>query len=384
MDGSSIQAAQWIDWVERVMPKKDRFLFQEKILSWYAENRRSLPWRDSNNPYFIWVSEVMLQQTQVKTVIPYYQRFIKQFPDINRLAASRQQDLLKAWEGMGYYARARNLHRAAKMVVSEHQGKIPADHKRFRALPGVGEYIAAAVLSIAFQKPLAVTDGNVKRVLARLRTVDTPVNHSSSHRVYGPLADDLLNRKKPGDHNQAMMELGALVCTPRKPICINCPVSNFCRSFRGGKVDQYPKRVQRRPIPEYRIAVGVIMKNGNLLIARRKPEGLLGGLWEFPGGKIRPNESSREACVREVREELNLAVTIERRICRVRHAYTHFKIDMDVFACRYRSGRVRRNGPAAHKWVSFKTLRKYPIPGANHKILPQLEAYLHARQNGKI
>ena len=350
--------------------------FQKKLLSWYHRHRRSLPWRDSDDPYAIWVSEVMLQQTQVKTVIPYYERFMARFPDSKTLAAARLQDVLKLWEGLGYYARARNLHRAAQRVMLDHLGQVPRTYQTFHSLPGVGDYIAAAVLSIAFRQPMAVVDGNVKRLLARLMKLDAPVNQSSSYRVYRKHADQLLFSKDPGNYNQAVMELGALICAPRQPSCENCPVSVFCESLRAGSVDQFPKRVTGRPVPEYRIAVGVVMKGDHLLIAQRKTEGLLGGLWEFPGGKIKPGESGRAACVREIREELNLDVTVAAKICRVRHAYTHFKIDMDVYACHYRSGRVRRNGPVDHRWVRLKGIERFPIPGANHKILLPLRAYL--------
>jgi len=350
--------------------------FQKKLLFWYNTHRRSLPWRDSDDSYAIWISEVMLQQTQVKTVIPYYEKFMKRFPDINGLATAQLQDVLKLWEGLGYYARARNLHRAAQRLISDYQGKVPPIYQSFRSLPGVGDYISAAVLSIAFGQPFAVVDGNVKRFLARLDRLDVPVNQPASYRVYRLRADRLLYRKDPGEYNQAVMELGALVCTPRQPTCDRCPISDFCRSFQAGCVDRFPKRVDSRPVPEYRIAVGVVIKAGRLLIAQRKPDGLLGGLWEFPGGKVKSGESSREACVREIKEELNLDVDVAAKIGRVRHAYTHFKIDMDVFVCEYRSGRVCRNGPVDHKWISLKGIEKYPIPGANHKIMRLLKAYL--------
>lgn len=322
----------------------------------------------------------MLQQTQVKTVIPYYGRFMARFPDMETLAAARLQEVLKLWEGLGYYARARNLHKAAQQMVEKYSGKVPRTYSEIRSVPGVGEYIAAAVLSLAFGQPLAVLDGNVKRVLARLLRLDAPVNQSTAHRTFRNHADRLLYSKDPGEYNQAMMEVGALICTPRQPGCKACPVSLFCKSLQAGEANQFPRRVDSRPVPEFRIAVGVVIKAGRLLIARRKPEGLLGGLWEFPGGKIKPDETGRAACVREIREELNLRVTVTAKLCRVRHAYTHFKIDMDVYVCQYRSGRVRRRGPVDHKWISFKGIEKLPIPGANHKILPPLGAYLQKRK----
>ncbi|MEZ4568646.1 MAG: A/G-specific adenine glycosylase, partial [Desulfobacterales bacterium] len=202
------------------------------LTRWYAENLRHLPWRGSADPYHIWVSEVMLQQTQVATVIPYFKRFCQAFPDIRALAAADLQDVLKLWEGLGYYARARNLHKAAKIVTDQYNGRIPDDADGFMALPGVGDYIGAAVLSIAFDRPLAVVDGNVKRVLARLFEIDAPVNVSASYKIFQSCANLLLNAEDPGTFNQAVMELGALVCRPSGPDCRVCPLAGWCGAFK--------------------------------------------------------------------------------------------------------------------------------------------------------
>ncbi|CAB5114129.1 A/G-specific adenine glycosylase (EC [Olavius algarvensis associated proteobacterium Delta 3] len=346
---------------------------QRKLTDWYVENRRDLPWRKTRDPYRIWVSEVMLQQTQVQTVIPYFNNFVTAYPDVASLARADLQSVLKSWEGMGYYARARNLHRAARRLHAETHGRVPSNWADFRALPGVGDYIAAAVLSIAFDKPYAVVDGNVKRVLARLSVVDAPVNQSGSMTVFRKMAESLLDRAHPGTFNQAVMELGALVCTPRSPSCKTCPLTAYCRAFLSGRVDAYPKKEKRKPVPQYHIAAGVVEKNRRLLITRRSPDVMLGGLWEFPGGKVRRGETAEAACVREIREEVNLAVAVESHLTRVRHAYSHFKIILDVFRCRYLSGRVRRRGPVAHRWVSYRQLDRYPFPGANRKFLHLLK-----------
>jgi A/G-specific adenine glycosylase len=258
------------------------------------------------------------------------------------------------------------------MVVGHYKGEVPSRWETFHALPGVGDYIAAAVLSIAHDRPYAVVDGNVKRVLSRLGCVDIPVNRPAGHKAYQRLADLLLDRKNPGDHNQALMELGALICTPRVPVCDACVLARFCRAFTAGTVDRFPKRLQKPPSPQHRIAVGVVVKKGQLLLTRRKADGLLGGLWEFPGGKIGRKETPAEACVREIKEETGLEVTIDRHLTRVRHAYTHFKIVMDVFICVYQSGRVRLNGPVSHRWVTPRAIKNYPLPKANHKFLKRL------------
>lgn len=353
-------------------------VLRDALLKWYHQNRRQLPWRETADPYKIWVSEVMLQQTQVATVIPYYHRFLAAYGDVIRLAQAEEQAVLKLWEGLGYYARARNLHRAAVEVQREYAGRIPDTLTDFRKLPGVGDYIAAAVLSIAFQRPLAVVDGNVKRVLARLRALDLPVNLPAAHRQYQTLAQEMLDIRFPGEFNQALMELGALVCTPRRPDCGHCPLASHCRALKTGQVADFPKRRQSRPVPEHHIAVGVVRRNGRLLITRRKSEGLLGGLWEFPGGKVREGEAAVDACVREIAEEVNLQVKALDFLTRVKHAYTHFRIRMDVFTCQFTGGKVRLNGPVDYRWVRPNEIDAYPFPKANKKFIPLLLSRLAA------
>jgi len=333
-------------------------------------NHRKLPWRESHHPYHIWTSEVMLQQTQVKTVIPYFLNFIKRFPTLYDLAKADLETVLKLWEGLGYYARARNFHKAANMVINEREGVIPDDYPSFRKLPGVGDYIGAAVQSIAFGRPLAVVDGNVKRVLARLHQVDTPVNKPGSHLRFKALAELHLDEHDPGTFNQAMMELGALICTPKNPGCPICPVSEFCRAHLSDRVDRFPFRMESKKVPTFHIAVGIVRKKGRLLITRRKLDGLLGGLWEFPGGKINKDETASAACIREIKEETGIIVAIESHLTSIRHAYTHFKIKMDVFYCRHISGDVRLKGPMDYKWIGLSDIEKFAFPKANRKFIP--------------
>ncbi|MFO7706777.1 MAG: A/G-specific adenine glycosylase [Desulfobacterales bacterium] len=347
-------------------------LLRRRLLEWYERQRRRLPWRETRDPYRIWVSEVMLQQTQVKTALPYYRRFLKRFPTLRKLAGSDVGDVLKLWEGLGYYARARNLHRAGALVLECHGGRVPDRWEPFRALPGVGDYIAAAVLSIAFNRPHAVVDGNVKRVLARLLTLTDPVNQSAARGVFQAEADRLLARRRPGDFNQAMMELGALVCTPASPQCAICPLAPLCAAHRGGATARYPSRAAPRPVPEFEAAAGVVFKNGRVLITRRPEQGLLGGLWEFPGGKLRRGESPAAACAREIKEEVDLEVVVESALALVRHAYSHFRIRLHVFRCRFAAGRVRLKGPVAHRWVRVADLDRFAFPGANRKFIPLL------------
>ncbi len=339
------------------------------FLSWYKKHHRRLLWRETSDPYKIWVSEVMLQQTQVNTVIPYYEKFLQQFPDLQTLADSGLQKVLKIWEGLGYYARARNLHKAAKIVVKDFAGKVPADWNEFRKLPGVGEYIASAVQSIAFGQPYAVVDGNVKRVLARLFLLDEPINQQNVKSVFKKVALDLLDKSNAGMHNQAVMELGALICSPRNPKCEVCPVQKYCFAFQQGKTADYPKRIKKEPVPVYQSVAGVLRKDGKFLITRRKPEGLLGGLWEFPGGRIAENEDASSACIRKIKEKTDIIVNTAGHLTRVKHAYTHYKIEMDVFYCDYVSGEINLKGPVDFRWIDLDEIDDFAFPKSNLKFI---------------
>ncbi|RMH68571.1 MAG: A/G-specific adenine glycosylase [Gemmatimonadetes bacterium] len=354
----------------------DILQFQTDLHQWYAHEQRQLPWRETTDPYKIWVSEVMLQQTQVATILRYYPSFLERFPTVEALAQADLTDLLKQWEGMGYYARARNLHKAAKIVVTQYGGHVPADYATFRTLPGVGDYIAAAVQSIAFNQPYAVVDGNVKRVLARLLTLEALANDSQHKVHFQREADRLLDPHRPGNHNQALMELGALVCRPQTPQCLICPVRAHCAAAQSARQMEFPKRKPLRRTPTYHIAVGVVQKADKILITQRKPDGLLGGLWEFPGGKVKKGETAEAACRREIQEETELIVDVQHHLATVKHAYSHFRIKLDVFLCTYRSGEVTLHSPVDFRWVTLDQITDFPFPTANRKFIPQLVAHL--------
>ena len=356
------------------MTSKDILQFRKNLLQWFQVHHRKLPWRETKDPYRIWVSEVMLQQTQVKKVLEYYQKFVNRFPAPQDLAEADLQDVLKIWEGLGYYARARNIQKAAKAIVEDLGGEIPRDYTTFRKLPGVGEYIAAAVQSITFNHPYAVVDGNVKRVLARLFLIDSPINKPASAKIFREKADLLLDREAPGLFNQAVMELGATICRPKSPTCLVCPANTFCRAFQTARQEEFPVRLKSKPLPEYHLATGIVHKKNHMLITQRKPEGLLGGLWEFPGGEVQAEETAEQACIRQIQENVNLSVEVTEYLTRVKHAYTHFKIVVDVFHCRYQAGEVVLNGPVDHRWITLEQIDQYPFPRANHKFIPLLKA----------
>jgi len=347
---------------------------RQQLIKWYAAHKRRLPWRETTDPYAIWVSEVMLQQTQVATVIPYYHRFMDRFPSARHLARADLQEVLKLWEGLGYYSRARHLHRAAGTVVSCHNGKIPKDTQTFRSLPGVGDYIAAAVLSIAFGQVIPVVDGNVKRVLSRLMEIDTPVNQNGSHKHFQAPAADLICPDHPADFNQAIMELGALICRPKNPDCTICPLADLCQANQHQTTAEFPKRITAKKIPHRHLVYGVILKNGKMLVTKRPENGFLGGLWEFPAlPAIR-----RKMAYQEIEQGLaaltGLTVAADRHLTRIRHAYTHFTLSADVYLCRYVTGRVRSKATVdAHRWVTLRSLNRLPTHKAIHKFLVLLE-----------
>lgn len=307
------------------------------LLAWYAAGRRDLPWRAARaDPYAVWVSEIMLQQTQVATALPYYQRWMARFPDVASLAAAPLDDVLSAWQGLGYYARARNLHAAARAVVAEHGGRLPATAAALRALPGIGEYTAAAVASIAFGEPVAAVDGNIERVMARWHGIADDVGRAAGRRAVRAAAARWVVGPAPGDVNQALMELGATVCTPRGPRCGECPIAPGCAARLGGRPEGLP--VKARPAAaRHAAAVALVVRDrdGRWLVARRPARGLLGGLWEFPLAHVAmmldgaPGETpDLAAAAAMARARLGLAVTARAVLPAVEHAFSHRRLSV--------------------------------------------------------
>ncbi len=345
-----------------------------ELLAWYADRGRTLPWRNIDNPYAIWISEIMLQQTQVKTVLPYYQRWLEQFPTVEALAAAAQQTVLKAWEGLGYYTRARNLHQAAQRIVTEHNGEIPANFDAITALPGIGKTTAGGILSSAFNLPHAILDGNVKRVLARL--VALPVPPTRALKDLWLLSEHLLDPQNPRDFNQALMDLGATLCTRRNPGCDRCPWQTHCQAYNRNIQSELPMSEAKAPLPHKQIGVAVIWNDQReILIDRRKQEGLLGGLWEFPGGKIEPDETIEACIAREILEELGIEIAVGDRLCTVTHAYSHFKVTLNVHHCTHLAGDPQPIECDEVRWVTLDTIEEFPFPKANIHIINALRAY---------
>jgi len=345
---------------------------RHKLLDWYRRNARDLPWRRTTNPYCIWLSEIMLQQTRVEQGLPYYERFLIAFPTVRDLAAAPLDSVLKQWEGLGYYTRARNLHKAAKVIVDDLGGTFPRTAAEWQRLPGVGRYTANAIASIAFGEAVPVLDGNVKRVLARLFAIHDSIDDTATtHRLW-TLADAVLSRRSPGNFNQAMMELGARVCIPATPLCEKCPVRAACRAYAASTQTALPVRTAKAGVPHYDVVVAAIMKDGTYLLGRRPEQGLLGGLWEFPGGKVRPGEAPEDALVREVREEVGLKIRVGDLVATVNHAYSHFRITLSVYRCRVVSGTVQAKTHTALRWVKPCDFEKLAFPKANHKFLRYL------------
>ncbi|MGK7369198.1 MAG: A/G-specific adenine glycosylase [Candidatus Halalkalibacterium sp. M3_1C_030] len=359
------------------MTEKD---FRSSLLSWYDENKREMPWRDCDNPYKTWISEVMLQQTRVDQAIPYFNRFIERFPDVYELAKAEQQEVLKVWEGLGYYSRARNLHQAAKTVVDKFDGNIPNNEKEILKLKGVGPYTASAVLSIAFSKSHAVVDGNVLRVLTRYLGIEDDIRSTRTKNTIQDAADELLDKNRPGDFNQAIMELGATICTPSNPDCKDCPINAGCVAYSTMKTDVIPYKSPAKKRPHHQIGVGIIQADDQVLIALRPEDAMLGGLWEFPGGKQKKGENIKKTVIRELKEELGVEVTVTKPFMKLDHAYSHFKITLHAFLCKLKNGNPRPKTSQEIKWVPTNELDQYPFPKANRKLTDKLMKPDHQKE----
>jgi len=346
--------------------------FRRTIINWFRRAARPVSWRGTKDPYAIWIAEIALQQTRVDQGTPYIERLLHHFPTVHALAKADLDEVIKLWEGLGYYARARNLHAAAQRIVRDRAGRMPASAAEWLEMPGVGRYSAGAIASIAFGEAVPVLDGNVKRVLARLIDLDQSIDDPKITQRLWDLTEFLVRGAHPGDFNQGMMELGAQICTPRSPACLVCPVQKFCRAHAAGTVDARPLRRTKASTPHHHVVIAAIKKNGRYLLGKRPQDGLLGGLWEFPGGKIEPGETHAAALRRELREELGIRITVGDHVASVDHAYSHFRVSLHVYRCEHRSGKAAPRAHTELRWVAPKDFAALAFPKANHKFLSLL------------
>jgi A/G-specific adenine glycosylase len=346
-----------------------------RLLNWFDLNQRELPWREHYKPYEVWISEIMLQQTQVKTMLPYYRRWMERFPHVQAVALAQEEDLLKHWEGMGYYSRARNIHKASKILLKDYGSEFPKDCDRLRGLPGIGRYTAGAILSIAFNADCPVVDGNIARILSRLFDVATPIRDRQTQKTLWDIAEGMLAKGKARSFNQALMDLGALVCTPRNPSCSQCPVNAHCRALQNGVVNLRPLVRRGKDSVPIHVVVGILIHEGRIFIQKRPPSGLMPHLWEFPGGKVQQGETPECALVREFREELELSIGTLQRVTLIRHNYTTFRVSLFAFSCQLEDASQQPilRSAVDGRWVTPEELDLYAFPAANRKLIQYIQ-----------
>jgi A/G-specific adenine glycosylase len=346
----------------------------QHLIAWYLSIKRPMPWRDNPTPYYVWISEMMLQQTQVATVIPYFERFMSRFPTVFDLARADEQDVLKAWEGLGYYTRARNLHKAAQIVVNGQDGVIPDSFATLQLLPGLGPYAAAAVASIAFGEPVPSVDGNFLRVFARFWGITESISNMNVKKDVFSRLQSVIALVDPSSFNQGVMELGATLCKPKNPRCVQCPLAYDCWALKHGRVGDIPLKTKIGKVPHIEVGAAIIW-HGNKILITKRPEGkMLAGLWEFPGGKQEPTELIQDTIIREILEETSLAIRLKGELGVYRHAYSHFTLRLHAWhAVPDDIEKLIIDGP--YKWVSVDELSDFPFPEVDRKIIRDLRKF---------
>lgn len=340
----------------------------ERLFAWYGKSGRDLPWRKTRDPYRIWVSEIMLQQTTVTAVIPYYTAFLRRFPDVGSLAAAPVEAVIEQWSGLGYYRRARNLHAAAMAVIEQWSGAFPADLEALQSLPGIGRSTAGAILSIAFDQPAPILDGNVRRVLCRLFALQEPSRGGAAERQLWSWAEQLTPADRPHDHAQAIMDLGATVCLPKLPRCAECPLEPLCQARRRGLENRLPVVATKKPLPTQR-QVALAIRNQDRWLTRRRPlDGMLGGLWEFPTAEV-PADWTPEFSARRLAADLGVELT-DMAVGEVRHGYSHFHLELTLFVADQLHERVAEG--AESRWLNISELPSLPLHGAHKKLVSLL------------
>ncbi len=344
---------------------------QKSLLIWFAEQQRDLPWRRTYDPYQVWISEIMLQQTQMDRVTVFFKRWMENFPDLVTLANASEQRVLKCWEGLGYYSRARNILKSAKILLTDHQGNIPDNRKDLLALPGIGPYTAGAIASIAYNRDVPVVDANIERILARLLNIDLIPGTPEARRLFWKKAEELLPHGEARNFNQALMELGALVCRPKNPDCSSCPLAPYCLALKYDLIPERPTPKKSKKIIPIAMATGILSHNGLLFIQQRLADDVWGSLWEFPGGRMEKNEHPEETVIREFMEETELAVQVESKITTTIHHYTRYKVTLHCFLL---SLQQSNSDPVLHAaqefhWLPFEELRHFAFPAGHRKLI---------------
>lgn len=366
--------------MKKDLNSSDETLWVDPLISWFYKNKRSMPWREESTPYRRWLSEIMLQQTRVDTGIPYFLRFVERYPDIPSLAKAQEDDVLKLWEGLGYYSRARNLLKAARVMVEQHESEFPRTEKEAKALPGVGPYTTAAVLSMAYGIPLPSVDGNVLRVYARLTALGENVMEAGTVKKVQQALDTIIPRECPGDFNEAMMELGALVCLPANPACGACPVQDHCQAFATSQVEQLPIRIKKDTTTRHRYWVFYVLDSTQTKVAAKKnpPKGLLGGLWAFPMAELgTSHDSQRDRGKREKASQSEVETAGQwadymdpfEYMGKYTHVFSHRKWFVEVF----HSTTDKENLPEGFQWVPVENLKELAFPEVYQKVIRLME-----------
>jgi len=348
----------------------DKRSFQEDLIGWFESEMRDLPWRKDQDPYKIWVSEIMLQQTRVDTVIPYFTRFLKEFPTIEALANANEDDVLKAWEGLGYYSRVRNLQSAVKEVHEKYDGQVPDTPNEISSLKGVGPYTAGAILSIAYGKPEPAVDGNVMRVLSRILVIWDDIAKPASRKKFEAAVREIISHENPSYFNQALMELGALICTPTSPSCLLCPVREHCQAYMNGVESDLPVKTKKKKQRPVELVAAVLEDDQNRILIRKRPEsGLLANLWEFPNVEVtKEYRSEKEQFVDYIQEQYPVELTLEQMIGRIEHVFSHLIWNIHVYKG-HLTGEIVETSTL--KLISIEEIEKFAFPVSHQKILKQ-------------
>jgi A/G-specific adenine glycosylase len=343
------------------------------LLRWFGSRRRSLPWRDNPKPYAVWVAEIMAQQTRLETMLPYYKRWMKRFPNVKTLANAKERDVLSLWEGLGYYTRARNMRKAAQLIVDDHGGRVPADFEALSNLPGIGPYTAGAIASLAFGMDRPAVDGNAIRVLARVFDVDLRVESGHAKKRFWELASEHLPKGRAADYNQALMDLGAQVCTPRNPKCNICPLRKECRANALGIQEQRPVRTAGVRIPVRKFAAAVIRRGSRVLLVQRPTNGLLGGMWEFPNTSLSTHKQVKDVLRRTLLSELGLALAVGEMLGQYEHTYSHFHARLQVYNAPTNGKQPKVKSTSKHLWVPINGLGRLPMGKLDRNIATSLQ-----------